>query len=52
VIDGQQVTVGELTNDEKGVHEELIVHLLESKVWRGLCMKGEIGISQEGPNNW
>jgi len=49
VVDGQQFTVGRLSNAEKHVHEELIIHLLESKVQRGLCVEGAFGISQEGP---
>jgi len=49
VLDGQQVTVGKLTNAKKGVHEELIIHSLESKLQKGLCMGGTFGISQEGP---
>jgi len=27
----------------------LIIHLLETKVQRGLSVKGKVGISQEGP---
>jgi len=47
-VDGQKVTVRELSRAKNGVHEEFIIHLLESKVWRGLCMKGKASISQEG----
>ncbi len=45
LIDRQQVTAGELSKTEKDVHEELIIHLLESKVQRGLYVKGRVGIS-------
>jgi len=38
VVDGIQVTVGKLTNAERGIHEELIIHLLETQ-----------SQSQEGP---
>jgi len=30
--------VGELPTTKEGVHEELIIHLLEVQVWRGFCI--------------
>ncbi len=49
VVDRQQVTARDLSKTEEGIHEELVIHLLESKVWRSLCVKGTFGISKEGP---
>jgi len=38
-----------LSNTEKGIHKELVIHPLEVQVWGGLCMERTICISQEGP---
>jgi len=38
-----------LTKTEEGVHNELVIHALEAKIWQGFRMKGAVSISQEGP---
>jgi len=49
-IDGEEFTRGEVTTGKEGFHEELVINLLDTQIWRVLHQEGRIGVIQEGPN--